>query len=92
MTMLQRFERALYPADRGHVDSALARYDGDVNRQVSIGLSGDSSSVTLGLADVVFVELEIDPLIATAVAEALLEAAITAWHRPGGPLAKKGAK
>jgi hypothetical protein len=91
MAVLQRFEGASYPAARGRVESGLARYDGDVNRQVSVGLTSDNSFVTIGLADVVFVELEIDPIIATAVAEALLDAAITAWHRPDGPLAKKGA-
>lgn len=90
MSILDGFSHASYPALRGRVDSGLGRYNGDVNRQVSVGLTDDRSLVTITLADLVCIELELDPILAVAVAEALMEAAINAWHRPNGPLHKKG--
>ena len=90
MSILHGFSSASYPPVRGRVDSGVPQYDGDVLRQVSVGLTDDRSLVTIEIADLVRVEAELDPIIAMAVAEALIEAAINAWHRPNGPLHKKG--
>jgi hypothetical protein len=86
---LSKFSGASFSAEGGGITDAYFHLDGSPNRQVSIGLSDDETLVTVAVSDAVSVNAQIVPILAFAMAEALMSAALTAWHRPGGPLDPK---
>ena len=86
MSFSQPFQDHTYPVDAGRVLSGLSRFDQTLLQEVSVDVGTDRRSVTLLLSDAVAVEVSLDPVIALAVADALVEAAATVLARPDGPI------